>query len=153
MGPTPFPSVRKRVGGSRCLNVTRDTARLYIAVVRPIRPVRHGTRMSFLWVEGFQPIRRRVLVSTFRLLLVDKNTEIALRYLFPSEPKHSQNRRLWHRPKHTVTSSAMELFAPPYSLLCLPHHRCPFTASSPLFLTIPRKSLLASRFPISNPGT
>uniref|UniRef100_A0A804JD32 Cyanobacterial aminoacyl-tRNA synthetase CAAD domain-containing protein n=1 Tax=Musa acuminata subsp. malaccensis TaxID=214687 RepID=A0A804JD32_MUSAM len=46
----------------------------------------------------------------------------------------------------------MELFAPPYGLLCLPHHRCPFTASSPLLLTIPRKSLLASRSPISNPG-
>ncbi|CAL9117731.1 hypothetical protein MUK42_22772 [Musa troglodytarum] len=46
----------------------------------------------------------------------------------------------------------MELSAPPYGLLCLPHHRCPVTASSPLFLTIPRKSLLAARSPISNPG-
>ncbi|RRT73384.1 hypothetical protein B296_00004458 [Ensete ventricosum] len=47
----------------------------------------------------------------------------------------------------------MELSAPHCGLLCLPHHRCPFTASSPLLLTIPSKSLLAFRSPISNPGT
>ncbi|KAJ8477313.1 hypothetical protein OPV22_021040 [Ensete ventricosum] len=46
----------------------------------------------------------------------------------------------------------MELSAPHGGLLCLPHHRCPFTASSPLLLTIPSKSLLAFRSPISNPG-